>query len=180
MAGDVAVAVEDGGGAAGVVFEDVGEAEDAGEVAEVDELGLDSGGEKGVKISAGEDFEAVVVAGAEADEDADNVGEGAEVAGFEVFAKPVGGPVVVALADIESGEFVGEAVAGGGVRERRVDGAVGPLVEEFLEALFFLVGQGALGGVEEVAVVILDFLPLRGHSNVVAVGGEKEQGEFVV
>lgn len=48
------------------------------------------------------------MAGAEADEVIDDAGEQAEGAALEVLAEPIGAPVVVALADVKGGEFVGE------------------------------------------------------------------------
>jgi len=176
---DAAVAEDDVGGALGVVFEDVGEAEEAGEVTEVDELGLGSGAEEGIELGPGEVIEALVMAFAQADEDGDGVGEVGEAA-LEVVAEVVAAPFVVAVANVVGGELVGEVEVVDAAGERQGDGAGGEVVDELLEGFLFGGAERAGLWVEEVAVMAGDLLALGAHADVVAVGGEEEEGELVV
>lgn len=148
-------------------------------MAEVDELRPGTGAEEGIELGTPEPADIEVVAGAEADEDFDDIRQEAE-GDLREGAEPLGAPVVVPLADVVGGEFVGEIEMGERAGERKGDGLAGGLVEVFLEGGDFLRAEGALVRVEEVAVVGGDFSALRSHADVVAVCGEEEQGEFVV
>jgi hypothetical protein len=167
---DASMAENNVGGALGVVFQDVGEAEEASEVTDVDELGLGAGAEDGIELGPGEVIEALVVAFAQADEDGDGVGEVGELA-LEMLVEVVTTPVIVAVTDVVGGDLVSEVEIVDAAGEWQGDRTGWKVIDELLKSLFFRISQLAGLGVEKVAMMLGNLLTLRAHPDVMSICG---------